>query len=536
MLKTISPQALHHLLESDEVYALIDVRERNEYEQGQIFGATLVPQRLLEQRVPVLVPVKDTKVVLYDEGGERAVLASRTLEKHGYTNIYYLAGGISAWQGAGFSLVKGVHVLSKSFGEIVGEIRRNAPQLSPQDLKQLIDANRQDYIVIEVRPAEEVEKTGSIPGAINIPGVELPLRIADYTKSGKKIITTCAGRTRGFIACATLKMMGIYNVYDLNNGTLGWQLAGFDLQQEIPAGPPPSTGSRIKADRFAAHLVEEQNIPVLSVEGLEALRQNAHRETLYLLDVRTPEEYEISGHIEGAISIPGGQAIQNTDDVVAVNKAQIVFICDNGTRSAITAYWYRQMGFSNVYILGGGMYAWSRAGLGIERGRPQLSPLGYEKAAGKTEKINAGILKGMMDKNQNIVIIDVGDSRAFAGGHIPGARWVSRGWLERRIGDVVTDKGTPVVVTGQDPFNPVYAALTLSEMGFSAVWALAGGHKSWLEAGYDLAVGLEGTEPDDWHVHLTEYGPEEAIQYFLWEESLAHLPEYMRYFRRKGIL
>ena len=83
------------------------------------------------------------------------------------------------------------------------------------------------------------------------------------------------------------------------------------------------------------------------------LQENNTIYPLYLLDVRTEEEYKHIGHIPGAISIPGGQAIQNTDDVAPVREANIVFVCDNGTRSIITAYWYKQMGFNNVYVLDG---------------------------------------------------------------------------------------------------------------------------------------------------------------------------------------
>lgn len=538
MPKIFSPQKLQLLLESDEEYALIDVRERNEYERGQIFGATQVPRRSLEARFPVIVPARSTKVVLYDDDddGTRSALAAGTLEKNGYTDVYYLEGGLTAWKKAGYPVVQGIHVLSKAFGEIVGEIRNSVPTLQPEDLKKLIDSVHDNYIIIEVRPTGEVQKTGSIPGAVNIPGVELPLRIADYAKNGKTIITTCAGRTRGFIACATLTLMGIDNVYDLNNGTLGWQLSGFDLQQNIPQGPPPSLESRLEADRFASQLAKQQGLQLISVDQLEALRRNDHKETLYIIDVRTPEEYEYIGHIAGSVSVPGGQAIQNTDDVAAVHRANIVFVCDNGTRAVITAYWYQQMGFSNIFVLDGGLSAWTCSGRGLETGIRQPDPIGLAEAVKAVDHIHAAGLKSILDKNENKVVIDVSDSRSYTSGHIPGARWVPRGWLETRIGRIVADKKTPLFVTGSDYSSLVFAASTLSELGFYDVRVLHGGNQSWAEAGYDLTQGLDGADPDDWHVHLTEYGHEEAKKYFAWEESLAHLPEYMNYFRRKKIL
>jgi rhodanese-related sulfurtransferase len=534
MAEIISPQQLKILLESDEIYALIDVRERNEYEEGQIFSASQIPRRLLELRIPAAVPVKVTKVVVYDDDSFRAGLAAATLERYGYTNIHILEGGINAWQQAGHPIVKGVHVLSKSFGEIVGELRNLVPVVLPEEFQKLLEANRDDYVIIEVRPAAEVQKTGSIPGAINIPGVELPLRITDYANTGKTIITTCAGRTRGFIAAGTLKLMGIEKVYDLNNGTLGWQLAGFELEQDIPPGPPPSLASRQAADDFAAALAAKQYAPFISVDRLETLRQNADKETVYLLDVRSTEEYELLGHIPGAISIPGGQAIQNADDVVVVHGATIIFVCDNATRATISAYWYKQMGFENVYVLEGGLQAWIDKGKQLERGIAQQPPLGFIEAAEQVKTLAASAVKDVLaDKAK---IIDVSDSRAFADGHLPGAYWVPRSWLEKRIENIAANKELPLLVTGSDSFSPVFGALVLQELGFRHVYVLDGGKAAWLAEGYPLSKGLEGVEPDDWHTHLTEYGKEEAKRYFEWEESLVHLPEYMEYFRRKNVL
>jgi rhodanese-related sulfurtransferase len=536
MAKEISQQQLQLLLNSDEEFALIDVRERNEYENGQIFGATQVPRRLLESRIPVAIPVKNTKVVLYDNDNVRSELAAGTLEKHGYTNLYVLTGGLDAWKKAGLPVVRGVHVLSKAFGEIVGEVRQDVSRLSPAEVKALVDSGDDNFVIIEVRPQEEVSKTGSIPGAIAIPGVELPLRVADYAQRGRKIITTCAGRTRGYISCATLKLMGIPHIYDLDNGTKGWRLAGFELQKKIPQGPAPSAQSREKADRFAEKLIKEEGLQTISAGQLRDLRQKAGQETLYLLDVRTREEYEFIGHIPGAVSIPGGQAIQNTDDTAPVRNGKIVFICDNGTRAAITAYWYKQMGFSHIYVLEGGLQSWTQAGNALVSGSGETVPLGFAEAAQQVAKISASALKGAIDQKQDITIVDIGDSKAFAAGHLPGARRVPRGWLEKRIGDVVPDKKRFLVVTGQERFGPVLAAKTLTDLGFHHVRVLAGGTDSWQAAGYRLDDGLEGVEPDDWFVHLTEYNLERSDQYIKWEKELAYLPEYMAYFRRRGIL
>lgn len=535
MVSQVLSKDLEALLQGEEVFALIDVRERNEFESRQIFGATQVARSSLEFRMPVLVPQKNTKIILYSNDNERSLLAAKALEEYGYSNVFYLEGGLNFWESEGLPVVEGTHVIGKAFGEIVGDVRKMMTRVLPKELKSWMQKG-DNYIVIEVRPPEEVTKTGSIPGAINIPGVELATKITDYVEEGRKIITTCAGHTRGYISSATLNLMGIKQVYDLECGTLGWQLAGFDLVKGIPQGPQPSMGSKKAGDAFAENLAKEQDITFINVKELQERLNNPENTTTYLVDVRSLEEYELMGHIPSSIAIPGGQAIQNSDDVVAVHGANIVFICDNGTRSTITAYWYKEMGYPNVYVLEGGLNAWTNQGKKLVRGKFQVSPLGFQEINSVIEKIDPLDLKIMLDKPSELVIIDVGDSRSFKSGHIPCAHWVPRGRLEKRISQFVSNKESRLVVTCPDGLNSVFAAATLKKLGFKRVFALNGGKKAWKNNNSPLIDGMEGIEPDDWFVHLTEYNHAEAKKYFAWEDSLIQLPEYMDYFKKKGIL
>src|SRR4051795_5589567 len=74
--------AERELAERDDV-ALIDVREKNEWEEGHIPGAVHVPRGYLELRIEGRVPDKDRPVLLYCAGGVRSVLAARTLRDMG---------------------------------------------------------------------------------------------------------------------------------------------------------------------------------------------------------------------------------------------------------------------------------------------------------------------------------------------------------------------------------------------------------------------------------------------------------------------
>src|SRR5665648_336153 len=535
MIVQMKSEEMKDLLQSEEVFALIDVREKNEYESGQIFGATQVARSSLEFRMPVLVQMKNTKIILYSNYHERSLLAAKILERYGYSNVFYLEGGLNSWKIEEYPVVEGTHVVGKVFGEIVGDVRKTMTKISPKELRSWMQQN-DNYIVLEVRPSEAVSITGSIPGAINIPGVELAIKITDYIEDGRKIVTTCAGHTRGYISSATLNLMGIEQVYDLECGTLGWQLAGFDLEKGTPQGPQPSMSSKKASDAFAERLVKKHNISLIDVKGLQDLLNNDGDRPTYLLDVRTVEEYEVIGHIPNSTTIPGGQAIQNSDDFVAVHGANIVFICDNGTRSTITAYWYKETGYPNVYVLEGGLNAWTRQGNKLDRGRSKVSPLGFQEAINVVEQNDPLTLKTMLDNHSELLLIDVGSSRSFKSGHISGAHWVPRGRLEKRISQYAPNKESFLVITCPDGINSILAAATLKELGYKRVSALNGGKNACRNIGIPMVAGLEGIDPDDWFVFLSEYNLEEAKKYFAWEDSLIHLPEYTNYFKTKGIL
>jgi molybdopterin/thiamine biosynthesis adenylyltransferase/rhodanese-related sulfurtransferase len=80
---------------------LIDVREKNEWDEGHIPGAVHVPRGYLEQRIEQAVPDRSTPVLLYCAGGVRSVFAARTLQEMGYKNVQSLSGGYTAWKDSG---------------------------------------------------------------------------------------------------------------------------------------------------------------------------------------------------------------------------------------------------------------------------------------------------------------------------------------------------------------------------------------------------------------------------------------------------
>ncbi len=80
---------------------VVDVREKNETDQGMLPGARHVPRGFLELRIEEAVPDHDADVVLYCAGGTRSLLAGTTLREMGYTHVRSLAGGYGAWKDGG---------------------------------------------------------------------------------------------------------------------------------------------------------------------------------------------------------------------------------------------------------------------------------------------------------------------------------------------------------------------------------------------------------------------------------------------------
>jgi hydroxyacylglutathione hydrolase len=86
-------------------FMLLDVRTAEEYAEGHIKGALLIPVQELQQRISE-VP-KDRQVYVYCRSGVRSVRASKILVKAGYTRVENVQGGFMAWKDAGYPVEVG---------------------------------------------------------------------------------------------------------------------------------------------------------------------------------------------------------------------------------------------------------------------------------------------------------------------------------------------------------------------------------------------------------------------------------------------
>jgi rhodanese-related sulfurtransferase len=521
MASKIAPESLRRLLDGSSPFALIDVREAGEYNSSHIPGASLIARRQLEFLMPHALPYSGVDVVFCDDDGRRAQLAAAGAERMGYRHVSVLDGGINRWVTDGFATEWGTNVPSKEFGEKV-EALHHVPEIEAKELAERMGKGEK-FLILDSRTPEEFRRF-CIPGGRNVPGGELALRITDIASErdpATTIVVNCAGRTRSIIGTRVLQRMGLRNVYGLKNGTAGWMLAG----QELETGadrvrlPEPSPEAVAAAEAYAARLAVEDGVRHLDIPALQRMIERRDRETVYLVDVRTLDEYA-AGHIPGFRWFPGGQAVQRSDEVAVVKNCPLVFSCDRQARATVIASWYRQMGFGEVYAVQGGTTAWAASGGSPERGVPDELPAGYADARAAVKLVSSARLHS----SPPAAVIFVDTSQDFARGHIAGARWAPRGWLELWIHDLVPSKDTPLAVTCNDGRSSTLAGATLKELGYRDVSVLDGGMAAWQSAGLPVEKGLSGVMAPPTDVVLS--GPDRNFadmqNYLRWEEALGH--------------
>ncbi|PYO03593.1 MAG: sulfurtransferase [Candidatus Rokuibacteriota bacterium] len=510
----LSPAGLAALMRSDTPHAVLDLRERGAYERAHIFRSTSLPRRLIELRVPTLVTARATPLVLVDDDGRLAALAAPTLAAMGYTDVRMLGGGLAAWRAASHRTVMGINVPSKVFGErALHECK--TPQITARDLAARI-AKREEMVIVDSRTFEEYAR-GCVPGAISVPGGELVLRIGDLVpRPDTPIVVHCGGRTRSYIGAESLRRMRLPNpIVALENGTMGWELAGLTLERGAGRrAPAPSPGSRAAASVVAKRVAVEDGIAFVTAAELQSVLDRSDRENVVVLDVRTSEEYA-EGHVVGALWAPGGQAVQATDEYVAVRAATVVLVCDGFVRSVMTASWLKRMGLGNVSVLAGGLSAWKDAAGSVASGHATPEPFGWSAARAAVAVVEPGRLDG-----PTIVSVDTSD--VYTRGHVPGAVWACRSRLESRIPEIAAGRAASIVVTCVDGVQSTLAGATLLGLGYTGVRVLDGGTRAWQGAGLPVETGATKLldEPDDVVLKPYEKGREAMEAYLRWEEQL----------------
>jgi rhodanese-related sulfurtransferase len=501
--------------ENSEEYALIDVREHGVHSEGHPFFAVPLPLSKLELKAEALLPRKSAPIYILDQGpelplGERAAEKFRDL---GYDNLHLVEGGVVGWHEAGYELFTGVNVPSKAFGEFVEE-NYGTPHIKAVDLAERKNAGEK-IVILDSRPFPEFHRM-SIPGGVDMPGAELVHRVYETVKDDEtQIVVNCAGRTRSIIGAQSLINAGVKNpIAALKDGTMGWYLAGLDLaHREDAVAPPPGAKSLAQSQQAAEEVAKRFGVTWIDGNKLMSLQDEAEERSLYLLDVRSEEEF-LKAHIPGAHHAPGGQLVQATDEYVGIRNSRIVLVDDDAVRGVMTASWLIQMNWPEVYVYTATEDEMTESG-------PSPTP-----AIEAAPVLSALELDAVLSSGEAVAVIDLASSLEYRSGHVPGAYWAIRSRLAED--HIFIPAVGLIILTSPDGKLAHLAAPEIERLRpQTIVRVLDGGTNAWAEASLAMESGetnLLSRTDDVWYKPY-DTNDQEAVrrrmqEYLDWEVGL----------------
>jgi rhodanese-related sulfurtransferase len=490
------------LLENPPV--LIDVRTIEEWDaDGFIEGATLVPVKSLALYEDMLPSGMDTPIVVYCKSGTRGAVAMITLQVMGYTNVRNLTGGITAWKDAGYP-VSNTPYADMTFENRGGPdtntalvdamdifLNENIPagwgQVSVEDFA--MQSMETDYFLLDVRTPAEWETDGIIEGATLVTLNDLAKNL-DQIPADMPIMVYCKAGTRGNFGAIMLQMLG-YEAYNLKGGIMAWKDAGYET-----VVPEFNLARRINT-----YLTTELP-PAWGNVSVEDLNLELLENPPFLVDVRTPEEWDADGYIEGATFVSVKTIAQNLDKLPADLDTPIVVYCKAGTRGAVAMITLQVMGYTNVRNLSGGITAWKDAGYPV--GETPFAEMEFESPGGP--EVNADLVAALdVFLNENIpagwgqvsvedfavqsmeteyFLVDVRTPAEWTNdGVIEGAALINLNHLAQHLDEIPTDM--PIMVYCKAGTRGNFGAIMLQMLGYEA-YNLKGGIMAWIDAGYEV--------------------------------------------------
>ncbi len=215
-IPSVPPTEAQRMVEAGAL--LVDVREVDEYAQVRIPGASLMPLSALADAYTKLPA--DREVVLYCRSGARSANAVAALTgQAGMTNVHNLEGGIVEWYEEGLPI---------STDHVAIPAEYLPFQVTEPDLAHKHIENGELRWVLDVRTPEQFA-TGHVPGALNIPVNQLPMRYRELPRA-ERILITCDRGEVSLLAARLLNDLDFADVAVLDGGLEAWRY------HELPLG------------------------------------------------------------------------------------------------------------------------------------------------------------------------------------------------------------------------------------------------------------------------------------------------------------
>ena len=258
--------------------------------------------------------------------------------------------------------------------------------ITPLDAAQILKEEK-SAILVDVRTYGEVAEE-SIPGAKHIPLDELPSRL-DEVENFSTLLFLCRSGGRSAVAASIAESAKLSGVMNVTGGIIGWMSSGlpvvaggkfssgFAHKKTVVTGSIVALGLLAFIMIIADPLLRGTTAPVTPVDNsvsagkfgtltpLQFSRAIASKEA-NIIDVRTPNEYAY-GHIANAQNIDFyDNRFRDNLNTLDKNKEYYIY-CRSGHRSENSIITMRELGFTHVYDLRGGLVDWQNEGRPVDR-------------------------------------------------------------------------------------------------------------------------------------------------------------------------
>jgi rhodanese-related sulfurtransferase len=347
----------------------------------------------------------------------------------------------------------------------------------------------------------------ALEAGTRLPRKNVPIVVYD---AGDGLVSSAADR---------LVALGYTNVRQLDGGLQAWQMAGFELFQDV--------NSYAKA--FGELVESRRHTPSLSADEVAALI--ASKANIAVLDVRRFDEYATM-NIPGSVSVPGAELVLRAGHAAPDPETTIIVNCAGRTRSIIGTQSLINAGVVNkVLALRNGTIGWTLAKQNLEHGADRRGGIGlFEGAETNAREVayRAGVrhlspeeaMALQAQTHRTLYRFDVRASEEYAAGHIAGFRHYPGGQLVQEIDMAAPVRGARILLTDRLGVRADMTASWLAQMGWET-YVLDGGYDHQLEAGPPVVL----PKPDPSHRYRRPYEGTDvaasAMQAYLdWEYGL----------------